>query len=179
MCFGTFREPISYRCPLIKAFSHDRSCSHDLSCARKLKFAKHPFSYMRTKCLILFFAAFFAAEGLHAQSFTNVRISDPSLTDPEEVTIAINQKNTNQLAAGSNLDYFFFLERWRDNMELDSPDLSIWLLGRPQCNVRRFRHSLLRTSIRYLGPTAIFVESRRSTFVRCRHELRFRRANWA
>ena len=73
----------------------------------KLKFAKHPFSYMRTKHLILFFAVFFAAEGLHAQSFTNVRISDPSLTDPEEVTIAINPKNTNQLAAGSNLNYFF------------------------------------------------------------------------
>jgi hypothetical protein len=62
---------------------------------------------MRMKCLMLFFAAFFAAEGLYAQSFTNVRISDPSLTDPEEVTIAINPKNTNQLAAGSNLNYFF------------------------------------------------------------------------
>jgi hypothetical protein len=47
------------------------------------------------------------AQGLRAQTFTNVRISDPSLTDPEEVTIAINPKNTNQLAAGSNLNYFF------------------------------------------------------------------------
>ncbi len=62
---------------------------------------------MRTRGLILFFAAFFATGALYAQSFTNVRISDPTLTDPEEVTIAINPKNTNQLAAGSNLNYFF------------------------------------------------------------------------
>ncbi len=62
---------------------------------------------MRTKLFFLFFTAYFAADALHAQSFTNVRVSDPSLTTPEEVTIAINPKNTNELAAGSNLNYFF------------------------------------------------------------------------
>ncbi len=62
---------------------------------------------MRKTCWILFFAAYYAAGAAHAQTFTNVRISDPSLRDPEEVTIAINPKNPNQLAAGSNLNYFY------------------------------------------------------------------------
>src|SRR5579871_124529 len=37
----------------------------------------------------------------------NVRVSDPKLRDPEEVSIAVNPKNPAQLAAGSNLDYFY------------------------------------------------------------------------
>lgn len=70
---------------------------------------------MRTKHWLLIFAAFFAAQGMGivcnacAQSFLNVRISDPSLRhpDPEEVSIAINPKNPNQLAAGANISYLF------------------------------------------------------------------------
>src|SRR5579883_2305735 len=38
---------------------------------------------------------------------TNVRLSDPSAHDPEEVSIAINPRNPNQLAAGANIDYLF------------------------------------------------------------------------
>ncbi len=77
------------------------------SCSRKLKFGFSPYDAMHSKCLIPIFVACIAAGVLHAQSFTNVRVSDPSLTDPEEVTIAINPKNPNQIAAGSNLNYFF------------------------------------------------------------------------
>jgi hypothetical protein len=62
---------------------------------------------MRTKLWALFSTALLVTGVLHAQSFPNVRISDPSLSAPEEVSIAINPKNTNQLAAGSNLNYFF------------------------------------------------------------------------
>src|SRR5665213_3288384 len=70
---------------------------------------------MRTKLWILIVAALFAAPGLGnvgdacAQSFLNVRISDPSLhnPDPEEVSIAINPKNPNLLAAGAHISYLF------------------------------------------------------------------------
>ena len=37
----------------------------------------------------------------------NVRVSAPTITDPEEVTIAINPVAPNRLAAGSNLRYFY------------------------------------------------------------------------
>ena len=39
--------------------------------------------------------------------YTNVRVDDPQSNSPEEVTIAINPANTNILAAGANLNYFF------------------------------------------------------------------------
>src|SRR5581483_4885044 len=55
----------------------------------------------------LFFAVFFASLG-RAQSFPNVRISDPGLRNPEEVSIALNPRDPNQLAAGANLNYFFY-----------------------------------------------------------------------
>lgn len=80
---------------------------------RKLKFARQALDDMRTKPWILIFAALFTAQGLPhcggclAQSFPNVRISDPSLRYPEEVSIAVNPKNPNQLAAGANINYLF------------------------------------------------------------------------
>jgi hypothetical protein len=37
----------------------------------------------------------------------NVRVSDPGLRDPEEVSIALNPKNLNQLAVGANIRYSF------------------------------------------------------------------------
>ncbi len=40
--------------------------------------------------------------------FTNIRISPPNLTDPEEVTIAINPLNPANLVAGANIAYYFF-----------------------------------------------------------------------
>src|SRR5271169_6106957 len=61
---------------------------------------------MRSVCYILFLATLFATGDLRAQ-ITNVRISDPSLNSPEEVTIAINPKNPQQIAAGSNLNYLY------------------------------------------------------------------------
>ena len=39
--------------------------------------------------------------------YQNVRVSIPSSSDPEEVTIAINPANPMQLAAGANLRYFY------------------------------------------------------------------------
>ncbi len=37
----------------------------------------------------------------------NYRVSSPTSTNPQEVTIAINTQNPNQLAAGANLRYFY------------------------------------------------------------------------
>lgn len=37
----------------------------------------------------------------------NIRVSKPSSTTPEEVTIAINPVNPNELAAGANISYFY------------------------------------------------------------------------
>ncbi|HZK75953.1 MAG TPA: T9SS type A sorting domain-containing protein [Candidatus Kapabacteria bacterium] len=68
---------------------------------------------MHIKPWILIFAVIFGARGLCvvgdacAQSFPNIRISDPSLRYPEEVSIAINPQNPKQLAAGANLNYLF------------------------------------------------------------------------
>ncbi|MDP4200231.1 MAG: sialidase family protein [Bacteroidota bacterium] len=55
---------------------------------------------------ILIAAALAPAYRLDAQP-VNIRISDPSLRDPEEVSIALNPKNLNQLAAGANINYLF------------------------------------------------------------------------
>ncbi len=40
--------------------------------------------------------------------FTNVRISNTSSNNPEEVSIAINPMNPMQLAAGANINYFYY-----------------------------------------------------------------------
>jgi hypothetical protein len=42
-----------------------------------------------------------------AAQYPNVRVSDPSSTDPEEVTIAINPVDPLSLAAGANIDYHY------------------------------------------------------------------------
>lgn len=40
--------------------------------------------------------------------FPNIQVSDVSSHDPEEVTIAINPANPNNLAAGANLNYYYY-----------------------------------------------------------------------
>lgn len=51
-------------------------------------------------CLLLISAAIFAQP-------KNYRVSSTTSTDPEEVTIAINTQNPNQIAAGANIRYFY------------------------------------------------------------------------
>ena len=58
------------------------------------------------------FLLLLTAGGLRAQSGgipapVNVRVSDPGIRDPEEVSIAINPRNPNELAAGSNMNFFY------------------------------------------------------------------------
>jgi len=48
----------------------------------------------------------FLSSTLFAQ-FKNVRVNNPQTTDANEVTIAIDPNNPSNLAAGSNLDYFY------------------------------------------------------------------------
>jgi len=38
----------------------------------------------------------------------NIRVSNPASTNPEEVTIAINPANPQNLAAGANIDYYYY-----------------------------------------------------------------------
>ncbi len=40
--------------------------------------------------------------------YTNVRVSNAGSSDPEEVSIAINTMNPNQLGAGANITYFYY-----------------------------------------------------------------------
>lgn len=40
--------------------------------------------------------------------YPNVQVSDPGSTDPEEVTISINPTNPLNLAAGANIDYYYY-----------------------------------------------------------------------
>lgn len=70
---------------------------------------------------------FVCAASLRAQP-VNVRISDPSLRDPEEVSIALNPRNLNELAVGANIRYLFRSSdggfNW-DNTQLNS-DYGFW-----------------------------------------------------
>ncbi len=89
---------------------------------------------MRARPLILILMALFLAKGLPtvgvacAQSFPNIRVSDPSLRNPEEVSIAVNPRNPNQLAAGANINYLFTSSDggWTWNWRALSSQYGVW-----------------------------------------------------
>ncbi len=56
---------------------------------------------LKSLVIIIFFSIQIIAQ------YQNVRISKFSSTDPEEVSIAINPSNPNQIAAGANINYFY------------------------------------------------------------------------
>ena len=56
--------------------------------------------YLSTFLIILISVSIFS-------QYQNYRVSSTTSSDPEEVTIAINTKNPNQLAAGANIRYFY------------------------------------------------------------------------
>jgi len=62
---------------------------------------------MKHKKHFIFFIAFVCNFSIFAQ-FTNIRVSNPSSTTPEEVSIAINPVNPLNLAAGANISYQYY-----------------------------------------------------------------------
>lgn len=62
---------------------------------------------MKKKITVLFVVSLILIGGVFCQTFKNIRVD--KLTDlPNEVTISINPSNPQILAAGSNLDYFYY-----------------------------------------------------------------------
>jgi hypothetical protein len=50
----------------------------------------------------------FTLPAVVSAQYTNVRVSNPMSTDPEEVTIAINPANPLNIAAGANITYYYY-----------------------------------------------------------------------
>ncbi|MDX1700344.1 MAG: sialidase family protein, partial [Melioribacteraceae bacterium] len=77
--------------------------------------------------IILLTLAFFSASQLTAQ-FKNVMVNKLFSIDPEEVTIAINPSNNQEVAAGANIDYFYFSNdggnSWQEKTL--SSNLGVW-----------------------------------------------------
>lgn len=77
---------------------------------------------MRLLFVIIFFTAAIFAQ------FQNVQVNHPESLTPNEVSIAINPVQPNQIAAGANIDYFYFTEdfgrSWSES-ELSS-SLGVW-----------------------------------------------------
>lgn len=63
----------------------------------------------------------------HSQ-ITNIRLSSTSSNDPEEVAIAINPNNPNQLAAGANIAYLYYSNNGGLNwtQKVMSSTLGVW-----------------------------------------------------
>lgn len=57
--------------------------------------------------LVSFFIALILCVPVLRAQPVNIRINEPSLRDPEEVSIALNPKNLNQLVVGANISYLF------------------------------------------------------------------------
>jgi hypothetical protein len=69
------------------------------------------------------------AASLSSAQFPNIRINDPASTTPEEVTIAINPANPSQLAAGANINYYYYStnsgQTWTQST-LASSSFGVW-----------------------------------------------------
>jgi hypothetical protein len=66
---------------------------------------------MRVRLLcstILILCCFLAPLRVALAQYPNVRVSNPSSSDPEEVTIAINPTNPLNLVAGANIRYYYY-----------------------------------------------------------------------
>jgi len=81
-----------------------------------------------TKKLFYSFILLLQIQIVQAQ-YTNIRISRPSSTTPEEVTIAINPTNPLNLAAGANINYSYYStdggSTWVEQ-RLISSDFGVW-----------------------------------------------------
>ena len=61
----------------------------------------------RMTAVVIFLMAVIPSQRSLAQ-YQNIRVSLPSASDPEEVSIAMNPANTMNLAAGANIDYYYY-----------------------------------------------------------------------
>ncbi|HFE63164.1 MAG TPA: glycosyl hydrolase, partial [Caldithrix sp.] len=59
-------------------------------------------SFFSSLVIVLILCTFIWAQ------YPNVQVNDPASTSPEEVTISINPVNPQNLAAGANIDYYYY-----------------------------------------------------------------------
>jgi hypothetical protein len=76
----------------------------------------------------LFLLILFSFTTVIYSQYPNIRVSSPTSTDPEEVTIAINPLNPDILAAGANIKYFYYSTNGGLNwsQKLLSSSLGVW-----------------------------------------------------
>jgi Secretion system C-terminal sorting domain len=70
-----------------------------------VKFGHSTFSTLHSAFLVVFVIC--ALQQANAQ-YQNIRVSPPSANSPEEVSIAINPTNPMNLAAGANINYYYY-----------------------------------------------------------------------
>ncbi len=82
------------------------------------------------KFLYLFIIVLLISSEQYAQ-YPNVMINNPSNTDPEEVSIAINPSNPDYLAAGANIDYIYYSADGGYNWSQQTMSSSLGVWGDP------------------------------------------------
>lgn len=85
---------------------------------------------MNQKLHLLTFLFFLLPAYIFSQ-YQNIRVSSAVSSDPEEVTIAINTKNPNHIAAGANLRYFYATTDGGNSWVQDDMTSSLGVWGDP------------------------------------------------
>ena len=85
---------------------------------------------MNQRIHLLTFLFFFLPASIFSQ-YQNIRVSSAVSSDPEEVTITINTKNPDQIAAGANLRYFYVTTDGGNSWGQDDMTSSLGVWGDP------------------------------------------------
>ncbi len=77
------------------------------------------------------FILFFLISIQEYAQYPNVMINNPSSTDPEEVSIAIDPSNPDYLSAGANIDYIYYSTDGGYNWSQQTLSSSLGVWGDP------------------------------------------------